>query len=252
MPTPYLARLIAPTALLLISAGAFAQETVAPDVHGLGLLVRADMQPYTGAGTKVSAMPLLDVDNQWLRFFATTLDLKLHTAKASSVFLRATYADTGYKPGDSAALAGMAERKNSVWLGAKGEWRTSMAQLSGEWLADAANHSKGQQIKIMAETLAHLGPVGIVPRVALVWQDHKYVNYHFGVGASEARAGRQAYGGKAALNTELGVQLFQKLTPHQSVFLDLGATALDASIKASPLVDRQWVSALRVGYVYRF
>ena len=245
-------RLILSTALALASASAFAQDAAAPDVYGGGLLVRADMQPYTDAGTKVSSMPLLQVDNRWVKFFATTLDVKLQESKDSSVFLRAHYADTGYKASDSAALAGMAERKNSFWLGGKAEWRTSVAQLSGEWLADGSRHSDGQQVKLMAETLAHVGPVGIVPRLALVWQDRKYVDYYYGVSASEARADRSAYAGKSALNTELGVQLFHKLTPQQSVFLDLSATELGSSIKASPLVDRNWVSAVRAGYLYRF
>jgi MipA family protein len=245
-------RLALSLALTLASAGALADEAQPATRLGAGVLVRAELQPYIDVGTKLSAIPLLDYENQWVRFFATTLDLKLREAKDTSLFLRAQYADTGYKPGDSAALAGMAERKNSVWLGAKGEWRTPLAQLSGEWLADASRHSRGQQVRLMAETLVHAGPVGIVPRLGVVWQDRKYVDYHYGVGAGEVRAGRAAYAGKAALNTELGVQLFGKLSPRQSVFLDLSATALGSSIKDSPLVDRSWVSALRVGYVYSF
>jgi outer membrane protein len=253
MRMPSLSRLALSAVATFAVAGAWADEA-APSSHtlGAGVLLRAEMQPYTGVGTRFSAIPLLDFENDYIRFFATTLDLKLQKSKETSFFLRAHYADTGYQASDSTALAGMAERKNSLWLGAKGEWRTSVAQLSGEWLADGSRHSRGQQVKVMAETLTHVGPVGVVPRLALVWQDRKYVNYHYGVGAAEALAGRPAYAGKAALNTELGVQLFGKLAPRHAVFVDLSATALGASIKDSPLVDRSWVSAVRVGYVYSF
>ncbi|MGS5085021.1 MipA/OmpV family protein [Hydrogenophaga sp. A37] len=219
---------------------------------GAGLLVSAEVLPYRGAGHQLRALPVLQFENNWLRVFGPVLDLKLHDAENRNLALRLRYADTGYEAKDSAFLAGMAERKNSVWLGAKGEWRNGIGQLSGEWLTDASGHSKGQQLKVVAETLKHVGPVGIVPRLGLVWQDQKYVDYHFGVSASEARAGRQAYAGKAAVSTEIGVRLLHRLAPQQSVFLDLSATALGSAIKDSPLVDRRWVSAARLGYVYRF
>lgn len=219
---------------------------------GAGLLLSAEVSAYQGVGNEVRLLPVLQFENPWLRVFGPVIDLKLHDAESSNLALRLRYADTGYKARDSAFLAGMAERKNSVWLGAKGEWRNGIGQLSGEWLADASGHSKGQQLKVVAETLKHVGPVGLVPRLGLVWQDRKHVDYHFGVDASEARAGREAFAGKAAVSTEIGVRLLHRLAPQQSVFLDLSATALGSAIQDSPLVDRRWVSAARLGYVYRF
>lgn len=258
MTLPALPPLALSIALSLATAGAWAQSPAAapaaPEAAtwGAGLLVSAEVLPYRGVGNELRVLPVLQFENSWLRVFGPVLDLKLHDDATTSFALRARYADTGYKANDSAFLAGMAERKNSAWLGAKGEWRNSIGQLSGEWLADASGHSKGQQLKVVAETLKHVGPIGVVPRLGLVWQDKKYVNYHFGVSASEARAGREAYAGKAAVSTEIGVRLLHRLAPQQSVFLDLSATALGSAIKDSPLVDRNWVSAARLGYVYRF
>lgn len=247
-------------ALSLATVGAWAQSTApapaapkaATATWGAGLLVSAEVLPYRGVGSELRVLPVLQFENSWLRVFGPVIDLKLHDAESSNLALRLRYADTGYKARDSAFLAGMGERKNSVWLGAKGEWRNGIGQLSGEWLADPSGHSKGQQLKLVAETLKHVGPIGVVPRLGLVWQDKKYVNYHFGVSASEARAGREAYAGKAAVSTEIGTRLLYRLAPQQSVFLDLSATALGSAIQDSPLVDRRWVSAARLGYVYRF
>ncbi|UJW80717.1 MipA/OmpV family protein [Hydrogenophaga sp. SL48] len=260
MPISALPRCALSMALSLAAVGACAQSTApasaAPEAPtatwGAGLLLSAEVSPYRGVGSELRVLPALQFDNPWVRVFGPVIDLKLHDAESSNLALRLRYADTGYKARDSAFLAGMGERKNSVWLGAKGEWRNGIGQLSGEWLADASGHSKGQQLKVVAETLKHLGPVGIVPRLGLVWQDRKHVDYHFGVNASEARTGRDAYAGKAAVSTEIGVRLLHRLAPQQSVFLDLSATALGSAIQDSPLVDRRWVSAARLGYVYRF
>lgn len=259
MPLSTLPRLTLSIALSLVTAGAWAQQSpaaapAAPEAAtwGAGLLLSTEASPYRGVGSERRALPALQFENRWLRVFGPVLDLKLHDAANSSLALRARYADTGYQAKDSAFLAGMTERKNSVWLGAKAEGRNGIGQLSGEWLVDASNHSQGQQVKVVAETLKHVGPIGIVPRLGLVWQDRRYVDYHFGVTASEASAGREAYAGRAALSTEIGVRLLHRLAPQHSVFLDMSATALGSAITDSPLVDRRWVSAARLGYVYRF
>jgi len=259
MTLPTLPRCVLPMVLSLATAGAWAQSPAAApaapeaaSTWGAGLLVSAEVLPYRGVGNELRVLPALQFENPWVRVFGPVLDIKLHDSATTNLALRARYADTGYKANDSAFLAGMSERKNSVWLGAKAEWRNGIGQLSGEWLADASGHSQGHQLKVVAETMKHVGPVGVVPRLGLVWQDRRYVNYHFGVATSEARAGREAYSGKAAVSTEIGVRLLHRLAPQQSVFLDVSATALGSAIKDSPLVDRSWVSAVRLGYVYRF
>jgi len=246
-------------ALGLVSAGAWAQTAApaaAPEAPGAswgaGLLLSADTHPYKGMDNTLKVLPALQFENRWVRLFGPLLDIKLHEAADSQLALRLRYADSGYKARDSENLTGMAERKSGVWLGAKGEWRNGWGQLTGEWLADASNHSQGQQLKLVVETLQHLGPVAVVPRLGLVWQDKKHVHYHFGVNPDEARSGRNAYAGQAALNTELGVRLLYRLAPQQSMFLDLSATALGSAITDSPLVERHTVSALRLGYLYRF
>lgn len=218
----------------------------------LGVLGSSETSPYRGADSRQRILPLVAFDNAYVRVAGPMIDVKLPSTGAVSYALVARYADMGYEASDSAALSGMAERKSSVWLGAKADWRHALGQLSAQWLADAGNHSGGQQLRLVAEKPMRWGGLGLAPRVALVWQDSDLVNYYFGVRSSEALASRAAYTGPSAVNTELGVRAIYSLTPQQSVFLDLSATGLGASIKRSPLVDRHWVSGVRLGYAYRF
>lgn len=254
-------RLTLALALSLAATGAWAQSAApaassappaATDSLGAGLLVTTEWRPYRGVGSEAQVFPVLQYENAWIDIWGPVIDLKLHDEGPLLAVLRARYIGSGYDAGDGPELAGMQDRKNSVWLGTKLQWRASVAHLTAEWLADGSGHSKGQQLNLRVETLMHAGPVRIAPRVGLQWLDAKYVNYYYGVTAGEARAGRAAYQGKSALNPEIGARFLYNLTPAQSTFVDVSATALASTIKRSPIVERSWVPAVRAGYVYRF
>ncbi|WP_168708531.1 MipA/OmpV family protein [Hydrogenophaga sp. PAMC20947] len=242
-------------ATLLGASATWAQERPAEppaSSWSAGAFASTETSPYRGADDTRRWLPLVAFENAYVRWAGPMLDIKLPSTGAVSFALRARYTDAGYKASDSVSLAGMVERKSSIWLGAKAEWQHDFGQLSAEWLADAANHSGGQQIKLTAEKPMGFGRLRLAPRVALLWQDSDQVDYYFGVRSSEARTGRSAYAGQSTVNTELGLRAFYGLDRQQSLFMDLHATALGAAIKDSPLVDRSWVSGLRLGYAYRF
>lgn len=233
------------------TAGAPAEE--AGSHWGLGLVLTTSMQPYRGVGSRTRVLPAVQFENATFRVIGPMVDLKVPKVGPVHLALRAQYLDEGFKASDSPFLAGMSERKGGFWLGLRADWDSPVAHLGAEWMADGAGNSNGQHIKLVVDKLFPVGPrLGVAPRLGLLWQDSKYVNYHYGVRASEARADRPVYEGKAALSTELGLRVFYGLTPSQSVFLDMGSTSLGSSIKDSPLVDRSRVSGVRVGYLNRF
>lgn len=242
------------TAMLLAAHTAWAQGRPAPTESGwsLGVLGSTELSPYRGADSTQRLLPLVAFDNAYVRVAGPMIDLKLPSTGAVSYALIARYADAGYKADDSPYLLGMAERKSSVWLGAKADWRLPMALLSAQWVGDASGHSGGQQLRLVAEKPMGWGGLRLAPRVGLVWQDRDYVDYYFGVRKLEAGLGRAAYSGTSTVNTELGLRAVYGFTAEQSVFVDLSATGLGSSIKRSPLVGRNWVTGLRLGYAYRF
>ncbi|AOW14386.1 hypothetical protein LPB72_03390 [Hydrogenophaga crassostreae] len=243
------------TAALLTASATWAQERPAErpaSSWSTGVFIGTETSPYDGADDNRRYLPLLGFENRYVRWAGPVLDLKLPSSGAVSYALRARYFDAGYKASDSVTFAGMDARKSSIWLGAKAEWQHPLGQLSTEWLTDAASHSGGQQIRLVAEKPLRLGRLALAPRVALVWQDRDYVDYYFGVRPDEATAARAAYAPKASFNTELGLRAFYGLTQQQSVFVDVHVTALGAPIKDSPLVSRSSVAGVRLGYVFGF
>ncbi len=247
---PPLAALVASLALWA-PAGTWAQESDASS-WGLGLAVAADRKPYRDFDDKLQPLPLLTYENRWIHIAGPGVDFKLPSAGPVGLRLRSRFGFDGYEAKDSPWLAGMHERKGSLWLGAAATWDTGPVQMSAELLADASGHSKGRQFKLQAERRFQLGAWDITPRVALQQQDRKTVDYYYGVEGHEARLARPAYEGSSAVNLQAGVRVGYTLAPRQWIFVDVSSTRLGSAIKNSPLVNRSSQSAVTAGYLYRF
>lgn len=244
-------------ALVALGIGTAVAQTAPADRDaapqwGLGIGVGYERKPYRDFDDKARVLPLLMFENRYLSLLGTRADIKLPSYGPFTFSVRARYALDGYEDDDSPFLAGMQERKDSLWLGGAATWRAPFASLSGELLGDVSGHSKGTQFRLQLDRRLQRGAFAFTPRVAAHWMDDKYVDYYYGVQAREARFGRPAHSGEATTNLELGLRVDYTLAPRQSVFLDLSATRLGSGIKDSPLVDRSGMAGVRVGYLYRF
>ncbi|PTT79589.1 hypothetical protein DBR42_21075 [Pelomonas sp. HMWF004] len=219
---------------------------------GAGLLVMPEVKPYRGVDDKTVVWPMVTFENRWVRVFGPGLEVKLGRSGALSYGLTVAYAREGYEADDAAELAGMEERKASVWVGGRVNWQAGWASLSADWSGDAMGHSKGQKLRLGAERRFAVGEFGLTPRLTATWLDSKYVDYYYGVRAAEASVGRAAYTPGSTVNTELGLRVDYRLAAQQTVFADVGVTALGSAIKQSSLVDRSTVPTVRLGYLYRF
>jgi outer membrane protein len=249
---------------LLFSAAAFADEAADPAFPGvvapaavaphwgLGLAASANREVYRGDSSQTTAIPLILYDSAWLHVFGNTLDLKLPPAGTLRFALRAKYAlGDGYKPGDSAFLAGMSERKGSLLLGAAASWKTPLATVSAEWLK-AGNNSHGQQAQLSAEHAFRYGRLELVPHLGASWSDSKYVDYYYGVTQAEATAARPAYTAGAATDVSAGLRVTYALRRNQLLLLDAGDTHHGKGVTDSPLTDKRNTPSLKVGYLYLF
>lgn len=219
---------------------------------GLGLAVMSERTPYRGVENKTRVLPVITFENRWVRLSGPGLELKLGQSGPVRFGLTAGLSGDGYKPGDSAFLAGMAERKSGVWLGARAQLATDWAHFSAQWSGDASGHSEGQRFRLGVERRFALGDIGISPRLSALWSDGKTNQYNYGVRAAEATAQRPAYSPGAGVDTEVGVRLDYRIAPKQVLFADLGVRSLGSEVRNSPLVDRSSVSEARLGYLHRF
>ncbi|CDG85926.1 MipA/OmpV family protein [Janthinobacterium agaricidamnosum] len=220
---------------------------------GLGFSAGSLRKPYKGVANQTVGVPIVLYENRWLSAAGPLVDLKLPVTGPVSFRLRARYEPgAGYDAGDSAALSGMEHRKTGLWLGGAVLWRSAIADVGAEWLADASGYSKGQRATFSVQRRFPMGNFSVTPRLEASWLDHKNASYYYGVRTGEAVAGRPFYEAGSTVNTRLGVRLDYRIMPRHAVFFDVSATRLGSEIKDSPIVDRASASSAFVGYTYLF
>lgn len=233
-----------------------APSTASSTQWGLGLAASVAQSPRQGVDNKPSVLPLLYVENDWLRVLGTGADLKVGTWElgAGDISLkgRLEYDGDGYKASDARELRGMAERKDSVWAGVAFAWRAGAVTASMEWLSDVSDESNGQHLRLQLDQRFALGRFMLKPRVRVDRFDAAYVDHYYGVETAEATAHRPAYEGKAGLTTSIGLRLDYPLDARQVLFLDASTTRWPDEVTDSPLVDRETTSKLGIGYLFRF
>lgn len=254
--------LIATTAV-----GAFAQGAPAgagplqeskPYSWGLGFAALSKQQSYAGIDRDTLAVPLIYFENRWVQLLGPRLEFKLPgfewgEDQELSFGLGIEFDGSGYKPGDAPILRGMERRKDGIFAGATAKWSNPFADVSAEWMFDAAGASKGQRVRLGVERSFHLGDrFMLTPGASAAWLDAKYANYYYGVRSGEARAGRPAYTAESTVRPELSLRTDYMIDERQLVFVSLGYTALGSEIKNSPLTDGSGETNVFLGYLYRF
>ncbi|QAZ40356.1 hypothetical protein C1M51_13490 [Methylibium sp. Pch-M] len=234
-------------------AAAIASASGSESRWGLGLGGGTIRRPYRGVDDETVALPILLFENRWLSMAGPGIDLKFPSTAPLSFRLRARYElGLGYEAVDAPALAGMAERKAGLWMGAAALWRTGVVDIEAEWLGDVSGYSEGQRATLGLQRRVPLGGFSITPRVEAIWLDRRNVDYYYGVRSQEVRAGRSLYEPDSTVNLRLGLRVDYRILPDHVLSLDLSATRLGSAIEDSPIVDRSGTSAAFVAYSYRF
>jgi outer membrane protein len=219
----------------------------------LGAGVVSIKKPYRDMDTKTMGLPIVGYENKWISAAIPTFDFKLYSSDSLSFRLRARYAGgDGYEADDSPFLAGMEDRKASLWAGAAVIWKTDYANVTGEVLADTLGKSKGIRARLQVDRRFAAGKFGFTPRLAAEWTDDKYVDYYYGVRQSEATATRAFYEGKSTTNILAGLRLDYAPAKRHMLYLDLAASRFGSTVKDSPLVDKPNQTSIGLGYVYRY
>lgn len=251
-------------AMLACSLTAFAQQPPGKgkpegSSWGLGAAVISTQKAYKGTDRETKFLPMLSYENQYVKLAGPNLELKLpglafgDSQRLNFGIVTKLFGPGGYESSDSSALAGMAERKSSIWAGAKMEWENDFADVKLELLGDASSNSKGQRVILGLERKWKLSPnIMLMPQVGVEWGDKKYVDYYYGVRASEAMAGRAAYVGKGTVNADISLAGIYRFDKHHSMMLNVGVKALGKEIKDSPIVDSSTENRVMLGYTYRF
>ncbi|HLS83694.1 MAG TPA: MipA/OmpV family protein [Arenimonas sp.] len=153
----------------------------------------------------------------------------------------------GYQAKDSPALAGMADRDDSLDLGLAATWVTPIGGVELALLQDALDRSGGHEASLTWAVTFRRGGWGFLPALTLHWQDADLVDYYYGVRPGEALPGRPAYRGRAALVPELSLILERPLNPQWRLYARFGHRRYPDAIADSPIIERDHASSVMIG-----
>jgi outer membrane protein len=219
---------------------------------GLGAGVTVIQKPYRDIDADILPVPLFLFENHRISASISKVDYKFISTEHVSLSLRARYVGDGYDADKSPFLAGMKDRKGSVWAGSAMTWKTNIADLSAEVIGDVSGYSKGTRAKFRVERRFTSGKFTLTPRLEIEWVDSKFVDYYYGVKTSEVRVDRKYYGGNSSSNVEAGMRMDYALARKHIIYFDTSATRFGRAVKESPIVDNPSQTAVSVGYIYRF
>ncbi len=221
---------------------------------GLGVGASITHSQYKGIGNDNSFLPLVTYESKYAKLFGNFLDIKLPSEGPLDFSLRTKVAlGEGYKASKSPYLSGMKSRNGSIYLGAATTLHAGFADLSFDYLKDVSGNSKGSQLQFgIDHSFSFDRRYQVTPHASITRLDAKYVDYYYGVKASEATATRPEYLGRSTTETEFGVRFGFLITRNQRLLLDVSDTHWGSGISNSPIVDKKSTPGFKIGYIYGF
>jgi outer membrane protein len=189
-------------------------------------------QPYEGVGTSVVPVPLADLS--YHRFYIEGIDAGFRWRERALLGYRVFVGPRfmGYDAADSNALAGMDDRDFSGDAGI------------GVTLRPILN--------LDVDLLLPLGGWLLRPSAGLQWQSDEMVDYYYGVARNEARPGRPAYGGEAALSWFVEIEASRRVGERWTFVAGLISNRLAGEIAGSPVVDGNRSESGYMGFLFGF
>jgi outer membrane scaffolding protein for murein synthesis (MipA/OmpV family) len=153
---------------------------------------------------------------------------------------------------DAPALAGLASRQRTL----EG---VVVASAGPRWLrgtltagVDLLDRHGGTFAEFGVSVPVRVGDTRVSLDVAGVWQSAALNRYYHGVAADEANPGRPVYRPDSGLSPRLGLRVSRPFAERWRVDLIGRHTWLDASVRSSPLVERDTRWNLLLGVARRF
>lgn len=241
-------------ALLLLGAASAVAQDAAPRLDGdVGLAGLRSTSSLRGMDAAVSAIPYVWADyGRWFgrvdTFGLKTLDLG-HGALEFVV----RPGNDSYDPADSAALAGLAERRSSAWLGVGTFQHTPVGGLFAHLLRDFGA-SRGHWLDVAWSGRFQAGPATAYPSVGFDWLDANYTRYYYGARSADGAQplGQAPYAPGSALRPKLGLMVDMPLAGDWHALASLRWRYLPGTLARSPMIDGRTESTALLAVAYRF
>lgn len=231
-------------------------ETAIPrskNLYGFG----AAVLPKTSGSDefRVLALPIINA-NYGDRFYINALQAGVWLADSDDKRLRfglATQARFGWDADDGRLTRGMRDRDFTFDLGPALRWQTDYGTFNAQWGVDVGGASHGQTIELQyIKNLIRDRAFKLNASASLTWNNHRFNDYYFGVGANETTAQRPAYNAGAGTETRIGLNGAYTLSNDSFLLFGAAVTRLGDEQADSPITETRMQPFVYFGYAINY
>lgn len=192
---------------------------------------------YEDFNRRVVFFPIIGYSGEKLKVYGPFISYSLIREGNYEFLAQAKPRFAGYDESDSDIFEGMEDRKSSLDFGFSLNYKKDQWKIEVSSLHDVLDRSNGTELGTKVSKIFRVGPVFVEPAIGLNYLDSKFVDYYYGVEASEANSNRPEYYADSAINTTLGATFSTAVFLGGFTRFGIENDWLDSSLTDSPLTD---------------
>lgn len=227
-------------------------ETAIPrskNLYGIGVAIL----PKTSGSDefRVLALPIINA-NYGDRFYINALQAGVWLLDSEDKRLRfglAAQARFGWDADDGKLTLGMNDRDFTVDLGPAVRWQTDYGTFNAQWGFDVGGASNGQTVELQyIKNLIRGNKFKLNGSMGATWNNSKFNDYYFGVGADETSQSRPAYYAGSGTEFKIGVNGSYAVGKDSFVLFGTSVTRISDEQANSPIVETRMQPFAYLGY----
>ena len=204
-----------------------------------GLALGVEQQIYRGYDNEVFGFPIIGYRGEKLRVFGPFVRYLLSQGRHTKVLAKVDPRFDGFDQSDAEIFEGMDEREDSIDVGLGFNYERNQWKLELSALGDALGRSNGKSISAKIGRAFSHGPIFMEPHFSITQLDSKYVDYYYGVKATEVQINRPEYNGSASRVYDLGFSISTPIFFGGFTRFLIEYARFDSDIADSPLIDTE-------------
>jgi MipA family protein len=227
-------------------------ETPIPRVKNLYGFGVAVLPKTSGSDEfRTIALPIIN-GNYGDRFYINALQAGVWLLDSENKRLRfgfATQARFGWDSDDGRLTRGMKDRDFTFDLGPALRWQTDYGTFNAQWGFDVGGASNGQTVELQyIKSLIRGNEFKLNGSASATWNNSKFNDYYFGVGANETSPSRAAYSAGSGIEYRLGVNGSYAVSKDNYLLFGTFLTRLSDEQAYSPIVETRMQPFAYFGY----
>jgi outer membrane protein len=227
-------------------------ETPIPRVknlYGFGVAVL----PKTSGSDEFRTIALPIINGNYAdKFYINALQAGVWLLDSEDKRLRfgfATQARFGWDAGDSKLTRGMKDRDFTFDLGPAVRWQTNYGTINAQWGFDVGGASNGQNVELQyIKSLIRGSEFKLNGSASATWNNSKFNDYYFGVGANETSSTRPYYSAGSGIEYRVGVNGSYAVSKDSYLLFGTFVTRLSNEQADSPIAETRMQPFAYVGY----